>query len=230
MNQGVHPILYSFRRCPYAMRARMALYVSGQVCTHREVVLRDKPVEMTSISAKATVPVLEIAPGKVLEESFEIMLWALEQNDPLDWLSPDIGTTDDMTALVRLCETDLKPHLDRYKYSNRYDNTDPLVHRAEAEIFIQNLNNRLEERDYLFGNRPSVTDFAIAPFIRQFANTDRSWFDATPYPALKTWLAWFLDNDIFLGIMTKFDPWKPGDPLIHSPHFLPQPLPTTATS
>jgi len=216
MTDPATPVLYSFRRCPYAMRARLALYVSGQVCEHREVVLRDKPEEMTTISPKATVPVLEIAPGNVLEESLEIMLWALEKNDPEGWLTPETGTKEDMLALIHRCESDFKPHLDRYKYANRYENADPLTHRTEAEKFLALLEHRLTETVNLFGPSPSLVDFAIAPFIRQFANTDRGWFDQAPYPALQAWLGGFIESGVFLAVMKKYPAWKPGDMPVRS--------------
>ncbi len=216
MNEIVPPILYSFRRCPYAMRARLALYVSDQTCIHREVVLRDKPEEMIKISPKATVPVLEISPGHVLEQSLEIMLWALERHDPLNWLTPEVGTDDEMMVLIEQCESEFKPHLDRYKYSNRYENTDPVTHRTEAGKFLQVLEHRLIESTCLFGTSPALADFAIAPFIRQFANTDRDWFDQMPCPGVQKWLTSFLESDGFGAIMKKYDPWQPGDPPVHS--------------
>ncbi len=216
MNETVLPILYSFRRCPYAMRARLALYVSAQTCIHREVVLRDKPEEMIKISPKATVPVLEISPGNILEQSLEIMLWALERNDPLNWLIPEVGTRDEMIALVEQCESEFKPHLDRYKYSNRYENTDPVTHRTGAEKFLQVLERRLIETACLFGTSPALADFAIAPFVRQFANTDRDWFDQLPCPSVQKWLSDFLESNVFLAVMGKYEPWKPGDPPIRS--------------
>ena len=212
-----YPVLYSFRRCPYAMRARMALYISAQACILREVVLRDKPDAMVSISPKATVPVLETAPGEVIEQSLEIMLWALNKNDPAGWLTSESGSVDEMILLIDQCETDFKPHLDRYKYANRYDGADPLAHRGEAEKFLGILEKRLSESVYLFGARLSLADFAIAPFMRQFANTDRNWFDATPYLKVQEWLNHILTSQIFVNIMKKYAPWKPGDPPVHFP-------------
>ncbi len=212
--EPIYPILYSFRRCPYAMRARMALYSSAQVCTHREVVLRDKPVEMIAISPKATVPVLEVAEGEVIDQSLDIMLWSLKQNDPEQWLAPETATLDEMLDLIAACEDDFKPHLDRYKYANRYDDADPAAHRQLAEEFLQGLEGRLRITPYLYGSCLSLADFAIAPFIRQFANTDRDWFDKAPYPALQSWLAAFINAAIFQSIMLKYDPWKAGDPPI----------------
>jgi glutathione S-transferase len=217
MTATAQPILYSFRRCPYAMRARMALYSSNQICTHREVVLRDKPNEMIAISPKATVPVLEVSKGEVIDQSLDIMLWALRQDDPDRWLKPDTGALDDMLVLITQCEAEFKPHLDRYKYANRYSDADPITHRSQAEGFLFLLERRLTRTPYLFGNRPALADFAIFPFIRQFANTDRYWFDQTPYPSVHKWLAEFLESDIFTIIMKKYAPWKAGDDLLSSP-------------
>jgi glutathione S-transferase len=169
-----HPILYSFRRCPYAIRARMALHISGQSCELREVVLRNKPAEMVELSPKATVPVLQLETGDVLEQSLDIMLWTLANNDPGDWLVPECGTLNDMLALIAENDGPFKDHLDRYKYAPRYDNADPVSHRAEAEKFLCALDERMKNCAYIFGNRPALADYAIAPFIRQFANTDRT--------------------------------------------------------
>lgn len=205
------PVLYSFRRCPYAMRARMALRTAGQACELREVVLRDKPAQMIEASPKATVPVLILPDGKVIDESFDIALWALEQNDPENWLKPEEGTLAEMVDLIERCEEDFKPHLDRYKYTNRYEDADPETHRREAEKFLAILESRLAGTPFLFGGRKAFADFAIAPFIRQFANTDKDWFDASPYPKLKIWLENFLSSETFTSVMTKYPKWQPGE-------------------
>ena len=206
------PILYSFRRCPYAMRARLALAISGQHCALREVVLRDKPAEMVEISPKATVPVLHLPDGQVLEQSLDIMHWALARHDPEQWLTPESGTLAEMQALIVDCDGDFKQHLDRYKYAPRYGpETDPLDHRSAAETFLKQLNARLSQHAQLFGERPRFADFAIFPFIRQFANTDRVWFDAQPLPGLQRWLAGHLNSDLFQGVMIKVPRWSPGD-------------------
>lgn len=206
-----YPILYSFRRCPYAMRARMALYVSGQVCELREVVLRDKPAEMIELSPKATMPVLQLASGEVLEQSLDIMLWALRKCDPEHWFAPEDGSLDDMLALIEETDGDFKENLDRYKYAPRYEGADPEFHRCEAETFLNVLEGRLVDQAYLFGSKPALADYAIAPFIRQFANTDRIWFDAAPYPHLQKWLETFLTRAPFTAVMTKYPAWRPGD-------------------
>lgn len=188
---GAYPILYSFRRCPYAMRARLALSISHQVCELREVVLRDKPQEMLDISPKGTVPVLIDVDGSVLEESLDIMLWALGKSDPEGWLSPEQGSMATMQALIADCDGGFKYHLDRYKYAQRYEEADAQRHRTEGSQFLEKLNDQLASTAYLFGQRVSWADRAIAPFVRQFANTDRTWFDAQPWPNLQRWMTTF---------------------------------------
>lgn len=208
------PILYSFRRCPYAMRARMALKVSGQRCELREVVLRDKPQEMLEASPKATVPVLVDLDGRVIDESFDVMMWALERNDPDKWMTPETGTRDEMMALVELIEGPFKTHLDRYKYANRYTHENDgggvsaQEHRGAGMEILKALEMRLQQRAYLFGSRLSLADVAIAPFVRQFANTDANWFADQPLPATQKWLAAFVKSDLFLSCMRKYDQWN----------------------
>ena len=202
-----HPILYSFRRCPYAMRARLALYASGQAYELREVLLKDKPDEMLALSPKGTVPVLQLPDGRVIDESIDIMAWALGQHDPLRWLDPDPIS---QTGLIRACDGDFKTHLDRYKYATRYEDADPMEERTLGEKFIQKLEQQLR-RPCLFGDMPCQADFAIAPFVRQFAIADEDWFYTTPYINVQRWLAAFINSEPFNAVMDKFDPWKPGD-------------------
>ncbi len=199
------PILYSFRRCPYAMRARMALLAADIDVELREVVLRDKPQSMIDVSPKATVPVLVLPDGTVIDESLEIMVWALAENDPLEWLTPESGTLDDMLALISQNDGPFKHHLDRYKYPNRYEDVDPLEHRQDAEKILNRLDGRLAVGKYLFGSRPALADFAIAPFIRQFANTDKEAFDAMPFVHVQRWLDDFLAAELFERALTKYD-------------------------
>ncbi len=202
-----YPILYSFRRCPYAMRARMAIAMSGQICRLREVVLRDKPAEMLAASPKATVPVVVDTDGTVIEESLDVIDWALGKADPDGWLTPPTGTLQDMRDLIADSDGPFKTALDRYKYSNRYDGADPAEHRNTGLDFLSHLNLRLEHQNHLFGDRVSLADIAIFPFIRQFANTDRAWFDAQPLPHLQRWLAYHLSSDLFASVMPKFKQW-----------------------
>lgn len=213
------PILYSFRRCPYAMRARMALTVSRQTCALREVVLRSKPPEMLHASAKGTVPILIFPDGTVLDESFAIMEWALETSDPEKWLEPETGTRDEMNDLIAKADDDFKHHLDRYKYPNRYENADPHHHRLQGVTFLDHLDAQLRHRPFLFGGQPALADIAIVPFVRQFANTDRDWFDKIPFQSLHNWLNTLLDSNLFRSIMKKYPVWSSGDlePLFPEP-------------
>ena len=208
------PILYSFRRCPFAMRARMALLASGTPCELREVVLRDKPVALREASPKATVPVLVDVDGAVIDESLSIMRWALAQHDPQRWLAPSAGTLDDMLALVAQCDGDFKPHLDRYKYPNRYDGADALQHRTEAGAFLDALERRLRVSRHLFGDAPALADMAIAPFVRQFAQVDPAWVAAAPWPLLQAWLSALTGSPTWATIMSKYAPWRPGDAVV----------------
>lgn len=206
------PVLYSFRRCPYAMRSRLALSISRQHCALREVVLRDKPAEMIEISPKATVPVLQLPQGDVLEESLDIMLWALNQNDPDHWLTPPQGDMATMRDIIARNDGPFKYHLDRYKYPHRYEDvTDATEHRQAGFDILTELNGRLAQTDQLFGDRISLADAALFPFIRQFANTDRDWFDAQPLAHLQRWLAGHLASPLFEGIMAKYPAWQAGD-------------------
>ncbi|UOR15500.1 glutathione S-transferase [Qipengyuania aquimaris] len=196
------PVLYSFRRCPYAMRARMALSVSGAEYEHREVVLRDKPPQMLEASPKGTVPVLVTEDGAVLEESLDIMRWALGQSDPEGWL--DRSDAD----LLAANDGPFKHHLDRYKYSTRYDDVDPEEHGSEALKHLRVLDERLAASPYLCGETRGFADIAIFPFVRQFANADREWFDAQDLPHLSKWLEALVNSELFTGVMTKHDQWK----------------------
>ena len=203
------PILYSFRRCPYAMRARMAIHISGQKCELREVLLRDKPPSMIEYSAKGTVPVLILQDGKVIDESLDVIDWALNLNDPDDWQrSKDTKKTKE---LIKINDVEFKYHLDRYKYSKRYDNEDPEFHRKKCLKFIESVNNELNNSKYIFDDNISYADIVLLPFIRQFRIADMEWFDSLPYDNLKKWLSSFLDSSLLDSIMKKYDLWKEGD-------------------
>jgi len=170
----------------------------------REVVLRDKPAEMLELSPKGTVPVLQLPDGQVLEQSLDIMRWTLARHDPEGWLNPEIGSLAEIDALIAECDGDFKHHLDRYKYAVRYGpETDPLYHRSEGTVFLKQLDARLKDRPHLFGSRPSLADFAIFPFVRQFANTGREWFDAEPLADLQRWLSGHLYSELFQHVMRR---------------------------
>lgn len=192
------------------MRARSALVASGVPCELREVVLRDKPQALLDASPKATVPVLVTTDGTVIDQSLDIMLWALRQNDPLVWLP---AAPDDMAALLSLiaeCDGAFKHHLDRYKYPQRYDDADPNMHRSEAGLWLNQLESSLARTPFLFGSNPTMGDAATAPFVRQFAHTDLDWFSAQPWPYLQAWLQRWLQSALFARVMEKVEPWAPG--------------------
>lgn len=191
--------LYSFRRCPYAMRARMALRYSGVPVGIVEVSLKAKPAQMLAISPKGTVPVLD-AGGQVIDESLEIMRWALAQNDPDNWL---LGGDSRIAELIEANDQVFKVHLNRYKYAERYPEQPMEVYRAEGALFLQQLDELLKGRDYLLTEHPSLADVALLPFVRQFAHVDREWFAQTPYVRLQAWLQRFLESELFTGIMKK---------------------------
>ncbi|MED5437092.1 MAG: glutathione S-transferase [Pseudomonadota bacterium] len=203
------PILYSFRRCPYAMRARMAIYTSQQKCEIREVLLKDKPPSMLGYSSKGTVPVLVLQSGNVIDESLDVIDWALDINDPYNWKrSKDSKKTKE---LIEINDGDFKFHLDRYKYSKRYENEDPNFHREKCLTFIKMINKELENSKYIYDNEISYIDISLLPFIRQFRIADNVWFDELPYENVKSWLSKFLDSFLLNSIMEKYDLWKEGD-------------------
>ena len=205
------PVLYSFRRCPYAMRARLALLASGQACELREVLLRDKPQVLIEASPKATVPVLVLPDGQVIDESLAIMLWALERHDPLAWLTPTHGDLAQMLALVAENDTQFKPLLDRYKYPQRHGQPDGVPARDAARPFIDGLQQRLAATPFLFGHQAALADMALAPFVRQFAAVAPDWFAAQPWPQVQAWLQAWQGSAWFERAMLRFPPWRPGD-------------------
>ena len=202
------PLLYSFRRCPYAIRARVTLLYSGIPVELREVVLRNKPAEFIACSPKATVPVLALDDGQVLEESLDIMHWALGQNDPDGWLETDRSAAE---KLIADNDGTFKNNLDAYKYSDDHPERTAEAHRAAGEVFFRELELRLQQQPYLLGPRMSFADVAVAPFVRQFAHIDFDWFEATSYERLKAWLQRFKELDLFLAAMRKYPAWQAGD-------------------
>ena len=195
------------------MRARLAVLISGVTVELREILLRDKPQEFLQTSVSATVPCLKTPDSAVLDESLDIMLWALDKNDPESWLEPQLGSLQEMLDLINWIDGDFKHHLDRYKYSNRYpvsENEAVIDHRAEALSCLKTLEERLERHPFLFGGHFTLADAAIAPFVRQFANTDRDWFDQQLIPNIHKWLFDFMESTLFTKIMGKRAPWVPG--------------------
>ncbi|MBN3965227.1 glutathione S-transferase [Pseudomonas gregormendelii] len=195
--------LYSFRRCPYAMRARMALRYSAVAVEIVEVSLKAKPPQMLALSPKGTVPVLSID-GAVIDESLAIMRWALEQNDPADWsLKDDPAGQAQTRALIEENDQVFKVHLNHYKYAERYPEQPMAFYRAEGEKFLSKLDELLQRNDYLLADHPCLADVALMPFVRQFAHVDRAWFAQTPYVRLQAWLQRFIESELFTSIMQK---------------------------
>ncbi|WP_370171780.1 MULTISPECIES: glutathione S-transferase [Hyphomonas] len=202
--------LYTFRRCPYAMRGRMGLSIAGVPVQVREVVLRDKPTEMLEASPKGTVPVLLTSSGDIVDESLDVMRWALAQNDPEGWLDADPDTTNELIARN---DGPFKRALDRYKYPNRYSDEDlvPGAARASGLEMLQDLDARITAQGgQLVRAERSLADIAIFPFIRQFAHTDMDWFNAQDLPALQAWLEGHKQSSLFKGVMKKYAQWSPG--------------------
>ncbi len=194
------PVLYSFRRCPYAMRARMALLVSGVAYAHREILLRDKPAAMLAASPKGTLPVLVLADGTVIDESIDIMHWALAQHDPEGWLARADA------ALVANFDGAFKHHLDRYKYAGRYD-ADPLAHRAAGLAMLAELDARLVDQDHLGGAARGFSDIALFPFVRQFVGVDATWSAAEVPRRVQKWLATLVASELFERAMVRRAPY-----------------------
>ncbi|GLR64261.1 glutathione S-transferase [Marinospirillum insulare] len=219
------PCLYSFRRCPYAMRARLGILFAELKVELREVVLKNKPEHLLAISPKGTVPVLVLnqktkkaaAELDVIEESKEILEWALEQSDPQGLLKVDLATAN---QLIEINDQEFKPWLDRYKYADRYPELTQLDYRKKGELFLQQLENLLAKQSYLLGASPSIADLGIMPFVRQFAHVDREVFYSLPYPKLQTWLKDWLEHPLFQLAMVKIQPWQEGD----TPLIFPRPL------
>lgn len=207
------PRLYSFRRCPYAMRARLGLLFAEQQVELREVVLKNKPEAMLAISPKGTVPVLELlekdgSTKQVIAESREILEWALTQQDRQGLLNTDLARAN---ALIEQNDNEFKHSLNRYKYAERYPEFSELEYRQQGEVFLQQLENLLANHPYLLGDKISIADIAIMPFVRQFAHVDREVFYSLPYSKLQLWLSAWLENPVFQKAMVKHKAWTPGD-------------------
>lgn len=201
--------LYSFRRCPYAMRARLGILFAELQVELREITLKNKPSQMLAISPKGTVPVLQLVDGTVIEESREIMIWALEQQDPQGLLDAEV--LQQANALIDKNDNEFKYWLDRYKYADRHTDMTQTEYRQKGEIFLQVLEELLTKNPYLLGETVTIADIGIMPFVRQFAHVDRDIFYSLPYPNLQRWLQDWLQHPFFLQTMTKFQPWQDGD-------------------
>ncbi len=207
------PLLYTYRRCPYAMRARMALLQAGVAYVAHEVSLRDKPAAMLALSPKGTVPVLVLPDGQVLEQSLDIMQWAFAQSaDAQTWWAR--AQTADNLALMAVCDGHFKHHLDRYKYPQRYaDAQDRAHHQSQAlALLLKPLNQALQSTGLLGSTTPCAADIGIFPFVRQCAAVDPAWFEALPLPHLQAWLAGWLTHPLFAVAMKKMDAAQPSNP------------------
>ena len=202
------PILYSFRRCPYAIRARLALLHSNSIVELREVVLRDRPLSLLEYSPKGTVPVLVLPNGEILEESMDIMLWCIGEEMLIgDW-----------QELVELNDNEFKVNLDRYKYPDRFDDAASMeFHRNKCLEILNSFNQRLDG-GFMMGNGLTIADLILVPFVRQFANTDRDWFEQQDIPNVKRWMNGILQSELFISSMTKYKQWHEGDDLTHFPN------------
>ncbi len=201
------PILYSFRRCPYAIRARLAIAISGLTVELREVILRDKPQKLLDISPKGTVPVLLLPNKKVIDESLDIMRWALSLHEPFGWLPNDLS--EDINQLIQWNDNEFKHYLDRYKYADRYPEQNEKFYRKKAELFLIELEKRLCKQSFLCSEKCTLADIAIFPFIRQFANVDSDWFACSGYKKVGQWLDKHINSSLFIFIMDKYPAWHP---------------------
>lgn len=210
-----YPRLYSFRRCPYAMRARLGLLFAGRQVELREITLKNKPPQMLAISPKGTVPVLQLLDGTVIEESREIMTWALTQQDTQGLLAAQ--TLLEANALIDKNDNEFKYWLDRYKYADRHLDMSQAEYRQRGEAFLQMLEELLIKNPYLLGESITIADIGIMPFVRQFAHVNRKVFYDLPYPNLQRWLQDWLNHPLFLQAMTKFAPWQEKDDVVVFP-------------
>ena len=198
------PILYTFRRCPYAMRARMAIKIAEISVEQIEVSLKNKPQELLAYSPKATVPVVVLPNGEVIEQSRDIMLWALQKSDPCNWLFTESALKQqEMIQLVDKCDFEFKPLLDLYKYFDRHPEFSQQEYRQRAEFFLAELDTKLSEHAFLIDEHMRFADIAIFPFIRQFAAVDADWFKSSTYKNVQRWLDVCIKTEVFQKIMEK---------------------------
>ncbi|MDX8398418.1 MAG: glutathione S-transferase [Mariprofundaceae bacterium] len=209
-----YPILYSFRRCPYAIRARLAIAYSAVPVALREVELKNKPAALLQASPKATVPVLLCNSGNIIDESRDIMLWALKQNDPKHWLN----TIDH--PLIDENDNHFKTYLDHYKYADRFPDHPQAYYRQQCELFLNKLEKLLANSAFIQGNTLSYADTAIFPFIRQFSLIEPYWFKQASYPYLQTWLEVQLTSTLFANVMQKYSPWQAGNKAVIFPQIV----------
>ena len=201
----MYPVLYSYRRCPYAMRARLAIFFAGLKVEQREIVFWNKPVPMLNASPKGTVPVLILPGGEVIDESWEIMLWALQGSSYLP-----VGQEQQMAAWILKNDEEFKTYLDAYKYSDEFASISQIDARNKGEAFLQQLEQVLQSQRFLLGEQLSAIDLAIFPFVRQFAHVDKAWWQSAAFPSLKKWLAQHMQSEYFKAVMKNRPVWEAG--------------------
>ncbi|MEC7307217.1 glutathione S-transferase [Vibrio gigantis] len=208
-NESDLPILYSLRRCPYAMRGRMGIALSQQKVLLREIVTKDKPSELLASSPKGTVPVLVLPNGQIIEQSIEVMNWALQQNDPQDLLRSNNPTlSEQVQQLIKTNDDDFIGYLEKYRASVRYRNVDTEQRRRACEGFISELESKLAQHEYLFGDTPSLADFAVMPFVSQFVRVEKKWFVQSEYQNVGRWLRAHLDSKLYTQVMKQYPLWN----------------------
>jgi glutathione S-transferase len=203
-----YPVLYSLQHCPYAIRARLGILLAEQTVYLRAIDLKDKPEDMLKVSPTGTVPLLILDQSIVIDESLEIMVWALGNNDPDNLLGSDV-TTDlpNMLSIINKYDNEFKDWLEKYKCAKRYHETNKDYFRQQCELFIAELEQRLTSDDFFMGEKASLVDYAIMPFIRQFARVERQWYLQSPYPKVRQWLNKHLQSSLFSKTMTKYPLW-----------------------
>jgi len=209
------PILYSFRRCPYCIRAHMALKNTGIKIELREVELKNMPQQLLDLTADATVPVLKLSDNEVMTESWDIVKWALSQHDPDNWLGNDNEYFLDAEILIETNDYSFKPDLDHYKYADRYPEQTQEQYRIACETFIEELEDMLSENCYLLADKISLADIGVFPFVRQFSLVDKDWFDQSDYPAVRDWLQRLIDTDLFQQVFERHKLWQINDSVVY---------------
>ncbi len=209
------PILYTFRRCPYCMRAHMALKNAGIKIELREVELKNMPQQLLDLSPDATVPALQVSKDEVLTESWDIVIWALSQHDPDNWLGNDSRYLQDAEMLIETNDYSFKNDLDYYKYAERHPEQTQEQYRLACEEFIDELEDMLSDNRYLLADRVSLADIGVFPFIRQFSLVDKNWFEQSDYSAVRNWLQRLIDTDLFQQIFQKHPAWQTNDTTVY---------------
>ena len=210
-----NPILFSFRRCPYAIRARIAIKLCKQTCEIREISLRSKSEEFLNLSQKGTVPVLLLPNGQIIDESLDIIKWAMSRNDSFKLKSDDDKIYKEDLELINVFDDDFKYHLDRYKYSSRYENVNREKHRNKAQAILAEINTLLKKNNWIRGDHPTLPDISILPYVRQYRIADKEWFDRhLKLPRVENWLNDFMSSTLLSQVMLKYKIWEKGDPEI----------------